>query len=423
MRKIRDVLRLHFELQLSNRQIANSVSIGRGTVSDYLARFRASSLPWPLPELSDEALEQHLFPGNTTATTTRPPPDWPAVQRELRRPLRRPGVTLQLLWEEYRLREPDGYQYSRFCQLYRAWLEKADPVMRQTHRAGETLFVDYAGQTVGVIDRATGELRQAQIFVAVLGASNFTYCEATWSQQLPDWIASHQRAFRYLGGVPQTVVPDNLRSGVTRSHHVEPEINRSYLEMAQHYGVAILPAHPRKPRDKAKVESGVLVVERLILAALRNRQFFNLAELNRAIAQLRERLNTRSFKKLPGCRREAFESIDKPALRPLPQQRWEFATWKSARVHVDYHVAFEGHCYSVPHRLIKQQLELRIIDRVVECFYKGERVASHRRDYTRRGHSTVPEHMPRAHREHASWTPQRLIHWAAETGPASYCQK
>lgn len=306
MRKIRDVLRLHFELQLSNRQIAKSVSIGRGTVSDYLARLRASGLPWPLPQLSDDALEQCLFPGNTPANTTRLAPDWPTVQREMRRP----GVTLQLLWEEYRLREPGGYQYSRFCQLYRLWLDKADPVMRQTHRAGETLFVDYAGHTVSVIDRCTGEARQAQIFVAVLGASNFTYCEATWSQQLPDWIASHQRALRYLGGVPQTVVPDNLRSGVTRTHRVEPEINRSYLEMAEHYGVAILPARPRKPRDKAKVETGVQIVERLILAALRNRQFFSLGDLNRALAELLERLNTRPFKKLPGCRREAFESID-----------------------------------------------------------------------------------------------------------------
>ena len=414
MRKIRDVLRLHHDLGLSVRQIASSLNIGRTTVSDYLSRARVCSLDWPLPELSDEALQAQLFPGLVDAPAVRQTPDWPGIHRELQRR----SVTLQLLWEEYKAADPDGYQYSRFCDLYRRWRGTLSPSMRQHHAPGEKLFVDYAGHTAEVIDPATGEIRTAEIFVAVLGASNYTFAEATWSQSLPDWIGSHQRAFAFFGGVPQVVVPDNLRSGVTRAGGPEPEINRSYLEMANHYGVAILPARVRKPRDKAKAEAGVQLVERWILAALRNRRFFSLEELNRAIGELLVRLNDKAFKQMPGSRRCTFEELDRPALKALPVHSWEFAQYKLARVHVDYHIQFERHCYSVPHRLIGKQIELRVTERVVECFYKGERVASHRRDRSGRGFSTVAEHMPRAHREYASWTPQRLMNWAGETGPA-----
>lgn len=344
-----------------------------------------------------------------------PSHDWPWVHRELRRP----GVTLLLLWEEYCGGDPQGFGYSWFCQHYRAWAGRLDVVMRQSHRAGEKLFVDYAGQTVEVIERATGEARTAQIFVAVLGASNYTYAEATWSQGLEDWLGSHTRAFAYFGGVPEIVVPDNLKSAVNRAHRYEPDLNPSYAELAQHYGVAVVPARVRRPRDKAKAEVGVQVVERWILTALRQRTFFSLAELNRAIGELLERLNGRAFKKLPGSRREAFETLERPALRPLPVTPYVYAAWKRVRVHIDYHVELEGHYYSVPYTLVKQQLDARLSAHTVECFHNGQRVASHVRSGLKGWHTTVAEHMPTAHRAYAEWTPQRLVRWAERTGPAT----
>jgi transposase len=342
-------------------------------------------------------------------------PDWAEVHCELRRK----GVTLFLLWEEYKATHPEGYQYSWFCHTYRVWAGKVDVVMRQQHRAGEKLFVDYAGQSMDVIDRVTGEVREVQLFVAVLGASNYTFAEATWTQSLSDWIGSHERAFRYLGGVSEVVVPDNLKAGVDRAHRYEPDINRTYADMAEHYGVAVIPARAAKPRDKAKAEVGVQVVERWILARLRNQTFFSLAELNRAIAGLLEHLNARPFKKLPGSRRELFEQLDRPALRPLPATRYEFALWKKARVHIDYHIAVEGHYYSVPYQLVKCQIEVRLTANIVEVLYRGQRVASHRRSYKAHGFTTLPEHMPKAHRAYAEWTPQRLVRWAEKTGPAT----
>ncbi|MCP5347368.1 MAG: IS21 family transposase [Pseudomonadales bacterium] len=417
MRKIKEVLRLKWVSGLSNRKIAASCGIGRPTVSEYLRRAESAGLRWPLPDDLDEArLERLLFP---------PPPDLPAQQRgipdwaNIHGELKRPGVTLFLLWQEYRQAHPDGYQYSWFCEHYRAWQGKLDLVMRQDHRAGEKLFVDYAGQTVPVIDRATGEIRQAQIFVGVLGASNYTYVEATWSQSLPDWIGSHVRTFRFLGGIPELVVPDNLRAGVSKAHRYEPDANPTYQDMASHYGVAILPTRVRKPRDKAKVESGVLVVERWILASLRHRQFFSLAELNAAISDLLGKLNARSFRKLPGCRRDHFEQLDRPALRPLPAEPYVYAEWKKARVHIDYHVAIDGHYYSVPCALVKKEVEVRMTRHTVECFYRGNRVASHRRSDQKGRHTTLTAHMPESHRQAGEWTPERLKRWAAKTGPAT----
>lgn len=291
--------------------------------------------------------------------------------------------------------------------------------MRQNHRAGEKLFVDYAGQTVPIIDRNTGEIREAQVFVAVLGASNYTYAEATWSQTLPDWIGSHVRAFGFLGGVPELVVPDNLKSGVSKAHRYEPDTNPTYQDMASHYGVAVLPARVRKPKDKAKVEGGVLILERWVLAALRNRQFFSLAELNTTISELLVKLNERPFRKLPGCRREHFKQLDRPALQPLPAEPYVYAEWKKARVHIDYHVAVDGHYYSVPYALIKKQVEVRITRNTIECFHKGHRVASHRRSHHKGSHTTVEAHMPEAHRQAGEWSPERLARWAAQTGPAT----
>ena len=402
---------------MSHRQIAASLQVSRSSVGEYERRFAASGLNWPLPEaLSDRDLERRLFPPPPAVPAdTRVVPDWAVVHQELRRP----GVTLMLLWEEYRAAHPEGFGYSWFCKRYEDWSGSLDVVMRQTHRAGEKLFVDYAGHTVEVVDPASGEIRTAQIFVAVLGASNYTYAEATWSQGLSDWIGSHVRAFGYFDGAPAILVPDNLRSGVSKAHRYEPDLNPTYLELANHYGVAVVPARVRKPRDKAKAETGVQIVERWILAVLRHQSFFSLSTLNTAIATLLERLNQRPFKKLPGSRRTAFETIDRPALRPLPLTPYVYATWKRVRVNIDYHVEVDGHYYSVPYTLVKQALDVRLTEHTVECFHQRQRIASHVRSPLKGRHTTIAEHMPKAHREFAEWTPERLVRWAEKTGPAT----
>ncbi len=417
MRKIKEVLRLKFETGLTIRRIARCCHVSRPAVKAYLTRFEEAGLSWPAAaELDDATLERKLYPPiPTLPTAQRTIPDWPHIHRELRRK----GVTLTLLWHEYKAAHPEGFQYSWFCEQYRAWAGKVDGVMRQEHRAGEKLFVDYAGQTVEVVDRRTGEVRQAQIFVAVLGASNYTYAEATWSQQLVDWIGSHVRDFEFLGATTELIVPDNLRPAVSKAHRYEPDLNPTYQDLANHYGVAVLPARVRRPRDKAKAEVGVQLVERWILAALRNRTFFSLQELNREIARLLKRLNERPFKKLPGSRRALFEQLDRPALQPLPAQAYEFAEWKKVRVNIDYHVDIDGHYYSVPYQLVRRQLDARYSARTVECFHRGQRVASHIRSHLKGHHTTVAEHMPKSHRQYAEWTPQRLIRWASKTGPAT----
>jgi transposase len=416
MRKIREVLRLVWVCGLTRRQAAQSCAIGRTTVSEYVERAEAAGLSWAEVEALDgEALERRLFPPPAVvAPGERPVPQWSEVQAELRRP----GVTLRLVWEEYRSVHPKGYGYSRFCELYQAWRGRLDLVMRQEHKAGETLFVDYAGQRVPVVDRRTGEVREAQVFVAVLGASNYTYAEATWTQGLADWIGSHVRAFEFFGSVPRTVVPDNLKSGVSRACRYEPELNPTYHELAVHYGVAVVPARVGKPRDKAKVEVGVQIVERQVLAPLRDRTFFRLAEVNQALRERLGALNERRFQKLPGSRRELFERLERPAMQPLPVVPYDFAEWRRARVSIDYHVEVLGHYYSVPYQLVRREVEIRLGARTVEAFVGGRRVASHRRSDLPGRHTTVVEHMPRAHRDYAQWTPERLICWAGKTGPA-----
>ena len=414
MRKIVEVLRLKHECRLKHRRIALSVGVSRSTVCDYLNRAQAAGLSWPLPESMTEAqVERLLFPPTPAiAPGLRPQPDWAVVHQELRRK----GMTLMLLWQEYKAAHPDGLRYSWFCQSYRLWSGKLDLVMRQEHRAGEKLFVDYAGQTVAVTERATGEIAQAQIFVAVLGASNYTYAEATLTQALADWIASHVRAFEFLGGVPEVVVPDNLKSAVTRACRYDPDLNPTYREFARHYQVAIVPARVARPRDKAKVEAGVLLVERWILARLRHRQFFSLAELNAAIRELLTELNQRAFKKLPGSRASQFAAIDRPALRALPAIAYQYAEWRNARVHIDYHVEVAKHYYSAPYALIGRELNVRLTEHTVELFQRGERVASHVRLHGQTRYSTQTEHMPASHREFAQWTPDRLIRWAQSIG-------
>lgn len=417
MRQVYDVLRLKWGAGLSERQIAQSLGLSRPTVANYIQRAQAAGLSWPLPDGLDEAaLEARLFPPPTPkGAVAHLAPDWAIVHQELKRK----GVTLLLLWQEYKAQTPGGFQYSWFCQAYRAWAAKLDVVMRQSHRAGEKLFVDYAGQTLPIVNAQSGEVHEAQVFLAVLGASNYTYAEVTWTQSLPDWIASHVRTFQALGGIPEIVVPDNLKAAVHRAHRYEPELNRTYAEMAHHYGVAVIPARALRPRDKAKVEVGVQVAERWILARLRNETFFSLPQANEAVQALLRDLNTRPFKKLPGSRQSLFDSLDRPALHPLPAQPYAYAEWKRARVNIDYHVEVEGHYYSVPYTLVKQQLDVRLTPHVVELLFKGKRVASHRRSHLKGRHTTVTAHMPKAHQHYAEWTPKRLIEWAATSGVAT----
>lgn len=416
MRKIKEVLRLAAAGR-SNRAIARSVGIAHSTVREYRGRAQAAGLEWPLPaEVSDAELEARLFLLPRPSNIQRPLPDWSEVHEELKA-RRRTGVTLQLLWLEYKERHPDGLQYSQFCELYRRWRGGLDRVLRQEHRAGEKVFVDFAGQTVPVIDRATGEVRDGEVFVGVLGASNFTYAQACESQELPEWIDAHVRMFEFFGGVPELVVPDNVKAGVRHACYYEPDLNPTYHELALHYGTAVLPTRVRQPRDKAKVEAGVLVVERWILARLRRHTFFSFVELNDEIHRLLDLLNDRPFQKLDGTRRSLFESLERPALRPLPETAYEFARWKKARVNIDDHIEIERHYCSVPHQLVRAQVDVRLTSTAVEILHGGRRVAAHRRSHRKGGFTTDPGHRPKAHQRYLEWTPSRIISWAASIGP------
>ena len=417
MRKIREALRLCLAEGLSPRQAGIATGLPRSTVRRYVVRALEVGLGWPLPpDLDDRDLEERLY-GRAAPPPAdqRTMPDWSVVHRELRRK----SVTLQLLWTEYRAGCPDGFGYTWFTEQYRAYAGRLDVVLRQDHRAGEKLFLDFAGQTIPITDPLTGEIWQAQLFVAVLGASNYTYAEALPSQAEIHWTAAHVRAFEFMGGAPAILVPDNLKAGVIKPHRYEPILNRSYAELAAHYGCAILPARPKKPRDKAKVESGVLVAERWIAAALRNRTFFSIAEANRAIAERVAWLNNRPFKKLEGSRASLFAELDKPALRPLPAIPYEYATWKQVKVSIDYHVDVDHHYYSVPYTLVGEQADVRASARTVEIFVRGRRVASHLRSGAVGRHTTTDAHMPESHRRHLEWSPSRLVAWGQQTGPAT----
>jgi transposase len=424
MRKIREVLRLKFERGLSHRAIAASAAISKGSVHDYLARAAATGLTWTeAAVLSDAEVERRLFRYvDRNEPSLRAPVDFVWVHRELRRT----GVTLQLLWLEYQesVAKTGGdarpYQYSQFCDLYAGFRDKVEPSMRQVHRAGEKAFVDYSGKKPVIVDSQTGEVVEVELFVMVLGASNYTYAEATRTQRLGDFIASNVRALDYFGCVPEILVPDQLRSAVSGPHRYDPDINPSYLEMARHYGLAIIPARPRKPKDKAKVEAGVLLVQRWILACLRNRTFFSLDALNEAIAELLERLNCRPFQKLDGCRRSAFESLDRPAMRPLPRTRYVLADWKDAKVDIDYHVSYQERLYSVHYTLVGAEVEVRATTTTVQILHGGLCVATHRRCYGPKGTpTTLEEHRPKSHRDYGAWPPSRIIGWAATIGPSA----
>lgn len=416
MRQIRQALRLHLEARLSYAQVARAVGIGKGTVGKFMLLARAAGVDWAVAQtLTDEELEARLYRPAVPRSSRQLEPDFARIHQELKRP----GVTLQLLWEEYAQANELAYKYTSFCVKYRAWAAGLKRSMRQTHAGGERLFVDYAGQTVPVIDAASGEIRRAQIFVAVLGASNYTYACATATQTAADWVGSIIDALEFIGGVPRLIVPDQPRALIGRPDRYEPAVNRLVEEFCDHYDVAVLPARPAHPRDKPKVEVGVQLVERWILARLRNRRFFSLAELNAAIAELLANLNARAFKKLPGCRASAFEALDRPALRPLPATRMPIARFKRARVNIDYHVELDGHYYSVPHRLVRSEVELRVTATTVEILAGNKRVAVHAYSPRRGAHSTIAEHMPASHRAHGEWTPQRLIAWGERIGAAT----
>lgn len=417
MRKIKDVLRLRFEAKLSCRQIAASLKLSVGVISKYTKAAEVAGLSWPLPDgVNDTTLEALLFPV-ATPIREHAMPDCAYMHQELKRK----GVTLMLLWEEYQQScAGQAYQYAQFCVHYRQYRNRLKLSMRQIHKMGEKLFVDYSGDGVSIIDQSTGEIRRAQIFVAVLGASGYTFAEATLSQKLPDWIGSHVRMFDFFGCAPEIVVPDNLKSAVTRPCFYEPELNPSYADMAQHYGVAIIPARPYKPRDKAMVELGVLLVQRWITARLRRHTFFSLPALNRLITELLQGLNDRPFQKnKTESRHSLFISLDRPAMKPLPAQPYEYAEWKKAKVNIDYHIEVDHHYYSVPFQLARTQVDVRLTSAVVEVLHKGQRVASHERSQLAGRHTTSTAHMPKSHQKHLEWTPQRLLNWGERIGPAT----
>jgi transposase len=415
MRQIQELLRLKHQNQLSIREIARSCALPTSTVGDYLKRAAAAGMSWPLPEgLSEPELLQLLL-AQPVAETVGPSalPDWPGLHKELARP----AVTLRLLWQEYRRGQPEGYGYSRFCELYRRWAGTLDPVLRQVHVPGEKLFVDWAGQTVPIHNARDGSVGRAHLFVAVLGASNKIYAEAFANEQLAAWLAAHCHTYSFFGGVTRITVPDNLKTGVVRPCRYEPLLHRSYQELAEHYGTVIIPARVKKPRDKAKVEVGVQIAQRQILAALRDQRFFTVAELNAAVGPLLTKLNAQPFQKLAGSRNSWFETLEKDQLLPLPATSFELANWSRAKVNIDYHVAVEKHFYSAPHQLIHQRLDVRLTDQTVELFQHGRRVAAHLRSPQAGGFTTLAEHRPKSHQRHLQWTPSRILEWVKTIGP------
>jgi len=415
VRKIREVLRLKEEAGLSNRAIARACKISNSTVGEYVRRAQQAGLHWPLPAgISDDDLYRKLFlEEQKPAEPERVLPDWETIRKELRKK----GVTLKLLWIEYHEQHPGGYRYTQFCEYYRRWAKTQSPTGRFLHPGGEVMEVDYAGLTVTIVNPETGETRQAPVFVATFPASNYVYAEVQPSQELCHWINGHVRALTFFGGVPKIFRPDNPKIGVKSPNYYEPDLNPTYQELAEYYQVAVLPARVRKPRDKGNVENGVQNVERWVLAPLRHQTFFSEGQANRAMKPLLDALNQREMAHLGKSRRALFEDIDLPELRPLPEKPYQFATWKTARVNIDYHVAFEKHFYSVPHTLIHQEVEIKATERMVEIFHKGLQVAIHPRSHAAGRFSTRAEHMPSNHRFVLELDAGWLLQQAEAVGP------
>jgi len=417
MRKIKDVLRLKFESGLSNRNIGRALKITHRTVGDYLQRFSDAGLSWPLPEEMDETLlKEKLYPEKPfpSEASTQQMPDMKYLHKELRRK----GVTLYMLWEEYRTQDPQGYGRTQFYHHYQQWAGKLHPVMRQEHKAGEKVFVDYAGKKPEIVNPLTGEITEVELFIGALGASSYTYAEVTRTQSLSDWCHSHIRMLEFYGAVPEIAVPDNLKSGVTKACRYEPDLNPTYQDLCDFYGLAVIPARKKEPKDKAKVESAVRIAEKKILGELRDQIFFSLEELNFAVAKKVEEINTTEFQKLDVSRKDLFIELDRPAMRPLPAARYEYGEWKTLKVNIDYHVEADFNYYSVHYSLIQKQVDVRLTWSTVEIWFKGRRVASHARFISGKGkYSTLEEHRPKAHREYMSWTPERILSWGKKTGP------
>lgn len=415
MKKLKDILRLKYGYKLSHRQIATSLAISPSVVSRYAARAAHIGITsWPLDEKWDDTNLKRAFLQSKPPLKKHSLPNWQSVHDELKN---HKYTTLQLLWEEYVEHHPAGsYSYNHYCRMYRQWHKALRLSMRQTHYAGEKLFVDYCGPTVRIVNPDTGEYRTAQVFVAVMGASNYTYAEATWSQQLEDWIASHVRCFDFLGGVPHVVVPDNLKSGVHKACRYEPDINPTYHQLSEYYDTAIIPARPYKPKDKSKAEVGVQIVERWIMARVRKETFFSLKQLNQRISELLAWMNSKVMKQYGESRLSLFNRIDKPALKPLPACAYQYTYIKQVKVNIDYHVEVDKHYYSVPNTLAGKQLEAHVTGQLVSLKYAGRTVASHPRSYLQGRHSTNESHMPKAHQKQ-KWSPERFERWATNIGP------
>ena len=417
MRMIKEVLRLHHSCGLSHRKISQALGCSVTSAGEYLRRAKAAGLSWPLPEeLDDGKLNEMLFPvvparkGKEQAQ-----PDCIYIHEELRKK----GVTLVQLWTEYREANPNGYGLSQYCEIYRRFAKNLQISMRQEQKAGEKGFSDFAGKTLPIVNPQTGEVTQSHLFVCVLGASSFTFADLFADESSESWCNGHARAFEYFDGCPKIVVPDNPKPVVTKACPYEPDVNPSFAQMAAHYDIAVIPARVRRPKDKAKVEAGVGVATRWILAVLRNRTFFSLAEARTAVRKLLEKLNDRPFKKMPGCRRSLYHTVDKPALKPLPRVPFEYSHIKNASVNIDYHVEYELHYYSVPNQYRGEVVELRVTATTIEIFYKGKRIASHVRNFAAGKHTTLEEHRPKNHQQYGDWPPERIINWAKKVGPSA----
>ena len=414
MHQLKEILRQKLVQKRSHRDVANAVGVSLGLVSKIVKQ--AAVLDFTIDDLDaldEPTLENRFYGTRAKKVSERPLPDPSEIHVELRRP----GVTLTLLHMEYLEKFPNGFQYSKFCKVYCEWLSKRAATMRQTHVAGDKTFVDYSGKKPHIVDPETGEIREVELYVAVLGASNYTFAEATYTQQVPDFIASTIHAFTFFGGVSRAVVPDQLKSAVVVANRYEPGIQRTFDELGRHYKTTILPARPGSPRDKAKVEVAVQVAQRWILARIRNQVFHSLGELNARIRELLEDLNTRPMRLYKASRKELFERLDKPALGPLPADVFEHAAWKKAKLNVDYHIVYDQHYYSAPHSLIHEEIWVRATTTTIELFHRGSRIASHPRSYVQFRHTTIASHMPVAHQKHAEWTPSRIQGWASTIGP------
>jgi transposase len=415
VKKIKEVMRLKYEVKLSNRAIAGACKVSNSTVGEYLRRAEAAGIGWPLGEIGEDDLCQKLFPEKAAVSERKYPlPDWEAVQKDKRKK----GVTLQLLWQEYKEKYPEGYQYSQFCEHFQRWKNsQVEPTRHIEHIGGEQMQVDYAGLKVPVTDPETGEISQVSVFVATLPASNYIYAEAQSSENQCNWNNGHVRALEYFGGVVKIVVPDNLKTGITKPNYYEPGVNLAYQELAEYYQFAVLPARVRRPRDKGKIENGVQNVERWVIAPLRNRKFFSLHEVSLAVKEKLEQLNNKVMQSVGRSRRQEFEEIDLPNLRPLPEKPYEYAERKTATVNIDYHIEFDDHLYSVPYTLIHQKVDIRATEWMVEIFHRGKSVAIHPRNFRRGRFSTLREHMPANHQFMGDINSDRLIEWASKIGP------